>query len=119
MDEVELADMTKLVRDFALGVVSAQRFMDDYSNFYYYAALDGHEASRALCAGDVVRLGLAVELHRRIQEDVLNRVSLDPNFSTEALQMAGRLTASEAREAALRVCASVGIDAILSAVGRP
>lgn len=92
--------------------------MDDYSNFYYYAALDGHEASRALCAGDVVRLGLAVELHRRIQEDVLNRVSLDPNFYRSAAD-GGRLTASEAREAALRVCASVGIDAILSAVGRP
>ena len=119
MDEVELADMTKLVRDFALGVVSAQRFMDDYSNFYYYAALDGHEASSALYAGDVVRVGLAVELHRRIQEDVLNRVSLHPNISTEALQMAGRSTASEAREAALRVCASVGIDAISSAAGRP
>jgi len=119
MDEVELADMTKLVRDFALGAVSVQRFIDDYSNFYYYAALDGHEASSALCAGDVVRVGLAVELHRRIQEDVLNRVSLHPNFSTEALRMAGRSTASEALEAALRVCASVGIDAILSAAGRP
>ena len=114
-----LADMTKLVRDFALGVVSAQRFMDVYSNFYYCASLDVHEASSALCAGDVVRLGIAVDLHRRIQEDVLSRISLDPNLSTEALQMAGRLTASEAREAALRVYAMVGIDAILSAVGRP
>ena len=115
--EMELAEMTKLVRDFALGFISTQSFIDQYSNFYYYEALDGHETSSAMREEDVVRLGPVVELHRRIQEDVVNKVSLDPNFSAEALQMAGRLTASEAQELALRICASVGIDAVLSAVG--
>jgi len=115
--EIDLIKMTRLVREFALGAVNAQSFIDEYSNFYYYEALDGHEASSALPAGDTVRLSLAVELHRRIQEEVVNKISLDPEFSIESLKMAGRLTASEARERALRICTDVGIEAVLAAVG--
>ncbi|KIP86778.1 MULTISPECIES: hypothetical protein [unclassified Stenotrophomonas] len=116
-NDAGLIKMTMLVRDFALGTVNAQSFIDEYSNFYYYEALDGHEASSAMHYGDMVRPGPAVELHRRIQEEVVNKISLDPEFSAEALKMAGRLTASEARERALRICTDVGIDAVLSAVG--
>lgn len=116
-NEVGLITMTKLVKEFALGDINAQSFIDKYSNFYYYEALDGHEASSAIRVGDIARLSPAIELHRRIQEEVVNKISLDPDFSTEALKMAGRLTASEAQELALRICADVGIEAVLSAVG--
>ncbi|MGE8215582.1 hypothetical protein [Stenotrophomonas sp. HMWF003] len=115
-NEAGLIQMTRLVKEFALGAVNAQSFIDTYSNFYYYEALDGHEDSSAIHAGDRVRLGPAIELHRRIQEEVVNRISFDPEFSAEALKTAGRLTAAEARALALEICADVGIEAVLSAV---
>lgn len=58
----------------------------------------------------------AVELHRRIQEEVVNKISLDKEFSTEVLKAAARLTASGAEELTLRICADVGIETVLSAV---
>lgn len=114
--EVGLIEMTRLVREFALGAITAQNFIDKYSNFYCYEALDGHEASSALRPGDLGRLGAAIELHRRIQEEVVNKISLDKEFSTEVLKAAGRLAASEAQELALRICADVGIEAVVSAI---
>lgn len=115
-NEAGLIQMTRLVKEFALGAVNAQSFIDTYSSFYYYEALDGHEDSSAIHAGDGVRLGPAIELHRRIQEEVVNRISFDPEFSAEALKTAGRLTTAEARALALEICADVGIEAVLSAV---
>lgn len=37
-NEAGLIQMTRLVKDFALGAVNAQSFIDKYSNFYYYEA---------------------------------------------------------------------------------
>ncbi|MGF6418249.1 hypothetical protein ABH900_001728 [Stenotrophomonas sp. AN71] len=115
-DEEAFVEMTRLVGSFAVGAVAAQDFIGRYSNFYYYDALDGHEASSALQPEHMQRLGRAVELHRRIQEEVVNRISLDAGYSVEALKLAGRLGPSEAQELALRICAEVGIEAILSAI---
>lgn len=116
-DPAGIIDMTRLVRDFALGAVNAQSFIDNYANFYYCEALDGHEDSSLLHAEERARLGPAVELHRRIQEEVVNQIALDAEALPEVLKMAGRVTASEARERALRICAEVGTEAVLLAIG--
>ncbi|WP_409461107.1 hypothetical protein ACK1O1_05865 [Stenotrophomonas maltophilia] len=111
--EAAIIEMTKLVRGFALGAVDARAFIEKYSNFYYYEALDGHEDSSALLPGSMMMLGPAIELHRRVQEDVVNRISFDAGLSAEAMRMAGRLSPAEARERALTICADVGIEAVL------
>lgn len=115
---VGLAEKTRLVREFALGALSAQDFVDGYSNFYYYEALDGHEASSALQSEQLIALGPAVELHRRIQEQVVNKIWLDAEFSIQELEMAGRLNVSEARALALRICADIDIESVLSTINR-
>ncbi|CAH0063519.1 conserved protein of unknown function [Stenotrophomonas maltophilia] len=114
--EAAIIEMTKLVREFALGSVDAQVFIEKYSNFYYYEALDGHEASSALHPERKMKLGPAIELHRRVQEDVVNKISFDAGLSAEAMRMAGRLSPTQAREQALRICADVGIEVVLSAI---
>jgi len=114
--EAAIIEMTKLVREFALGSVDARAFVEKYSNFYYYEALDGHEASSALRPESMMKFGPAIELHRRIQEDVVNNIMFDAGPLAEAMRMAGRLSPVEAREHALRICADVGIDVVLSAI---
>ncbi len=114
--EAAIIEMTKLVKEFALGSVDARAFIEKYSNFYYYEALDGHEASSALRPESMMKLGPAIELHRRVQEDVVNKISFDAGLSAEAMRIAGRVSPAQAREHALRICADVGIEAVLSAI---
>lgn len=78
--EIALIEMTRLVKEFALGSVTAQDFIDRYSNLYYYEALDGHEASGLLRPDILAGLGSAIELYRRIQEAVVNKILLDAGF---------------------------------------
>ncbi|MBN5029325.1 hypothetical protein JY419_07785 [Stenotrophomonas maltophilia] len=115
-EEDAFVEMTRLVGSFAIGAVSPQDFISRYSDFYYYEALDGHEASSALQPEHLQRLGPAIKLHRRIQEEVVNRILLDAGYSTEELKTAGRIGPSEAQELALRICADAGIEAIVSAI---
>lgn len=114
--EAAIIEMARLVRDFALGSVDASIFIEKYSNFYYYEALDGHESSSVLHPESMMKLGPAIELHRRVQEDVVNKISFDAGLSAEEMRMAGRLSPAEAREHALRVCADVGIEVVLSTI---
>ncbi|WP_313435434.1 hypothetical protein [Stenotrophomonas sp.] len=115
--EATLIEMTKLVREFAVGAVGAKDFIESYSSFYHYEALDGHEASSALLPEQLNGLGPAIELHRRIQEEVVNRISLDGRFSVDVLEAAGRIDAFAAREVALRICADVGVEAVMLMIG--
>ncbi|WP_421568661.1 hypothetical protein [Stenotrophomonas sp. PD6] len=111
-----LDEMTLLVQSFASGAVSAREFVEKYSNFYYYEALDGHESLSALSPHDLQRLAPAVELHRRVQEQVVNRLVLDANFTDEQIKLAGRLTESEARLSILKVCEELGLRGTSSAI---
>lgn len=116
--ESRLAEMTLLVQSFASGSVSAREFVEKYSNFYYYEALDGHESSSALEPHDLSKLAPALELHRRVQEEVVNRLALDTNFSDEQMKLAGRLTESGARLHMLKICQEFGLRGTSSAIAR-
>jgi len=109
-----LARMTLLVRNFALGSVPAGDFERQYADFYYYEALDGHEASSALPPDELKRLRYVVELHRRVQIEIVNRLAVDGGFPAEDMRLAGRLTEQQAVEESLRVCADVGVSALLA-----
>ncbi|WP_457318179.1 hypothetical protein [Stenotrophomonas sp. P5_B8] len=107
---------TMLVRRFVCCEISARSFVESYGNFYYYEALDGHEASSALNPAELAKLKFAVELHRRIQEQVVNALVLDSPLSAEALKAAGRLLEPDARAHAQSICAEVGLDALLASM---
>jgi len=107
--ESRLAEMTLLVQSFAPGSVSAREFEEKYSDFYYYEALDGHESSSALEPQYLSKLAPAVELHRRVQEEIVNRLALDANFTEQQMKLAGRLTESEARLHMLKICHELGL----------
>ena len=108
---------TRIVRSFVNGDLSAAAFIAEYANFYYYEALDGHEASSAENHELRASLWIPIDLHRRIQEEVINKIALDPGYSLELLRETGRIDEAEARERARAICAEKGIDAILEGLG--
>lgn len=113
-----LCRATRTVRRFVNGELSAAAFVSEYANFYYYEALDRHEASSARDAEARARFWIPIDLHRRIQEEVVNRIALDPGYSREALKDAGRIDALDAREMARAICAQKGLDAVIECLER-
>lgn len=112
LDE-RLTQMALVVRNFAFGSLSARDFERQYADFYYYEALDGHEPSSALAPRELSRLRYVIELHRRVQLEVVNNLAIDAGFSSDDMKLAGRLTEQEAVKVALRICADVGVQAVL------
>ncbi|WP_139227342.1 MULTISPECIES: hypothetical protein [unclassified Pseudoxanthomonas] len=112
-----LARSTQVVRRFISGELSAQEFISEYDNFFYFEAFDGHEASSAREYEDRARRWIAIELHRRIQEEVVNSIVLS-GYSQEVMRESGRIGELEARERARAICAEKGLDAILEDLGR-
>lgn len=111
---MSLSRATRIVRSFASGNLSAAKFVEDYANFYYYEALDGHETSSAHSTEDErQRFWIAIELHRRIQIEVVNLMLLDSPYSRSEILAAGRIDEAEARERARQICVDKGLDAIL------
>lgn len=108
-----LSEATLIVGRFISGKTSAKVFIESYSNFYYYEALDGHEPTSAQDADERTKYWLAIELHRRIQQEVVNQLALDAAYSREDLKAAGRIDEVEARERALEICAAVGLNSII------
>lgn len=107
---------TELLRDFVRGSISVTSFVENYANFYYYEALDGHEPSSMLDSQMMSKLSFAITLHRRIQEEVVNNVALDSDLSEQALTAVGRLPEREARARARSICADVGLNLILETI---
>jgi len=75
-----LIDATELVRMCADGEIELRPFVDAYGNFYYREALDGHEGGLDI----IQRYRDAVELHQRIQEEVVNKVYI-PSGAMETI----------------------------------
>jgi len=108
-----LFQATLIVRRFVSGELSASAFVKEYANFYYYEALDGHEPSSAHDADERTRYWIPIELHRRIQKEIVNQLMLDSTYSREQLTEAGRIDETEARERTRAICADEGLKTIL------
>lgn len=111
-----LQGATEVVKRFVDGEISAASFIESYSNYYYYEALDGHEPSSAQDVEGRSKYWIAIELHRRIQEEVINRLTLSSNVSVASLHEAGLILEPEARERARAICSDKGVDAILESL---
>jgi hypothetical protein len=86
---------TRLVLDAACKRISIPDFIREYGNFYYYNALDGHEASdegkRLL-----EKYAEATRLHAEVQQCVVDLTYLGDASQKEAYLQAGRIEPDEA-----------------------
>jgi len=111
-----LLDATILIRKFLEGELNLSSFIGEYSNFYYFEALDGHEDSSALGVDIREKYQALIELHRRMQEEVINKVSLSHEFTREQLDAAGLVDELSAKDRAWRICAECGMAAFIKSL---
>ncbi|WP_040552749.1 hypothetical protein [Rheinheimera nanhaiensis] len=71
----QLISASCLVIKCAEKELSVEDFIEKYNNFYYYEALDGHEANseRKKALEDLSQI---IGFHKLVQEDVINNVNL-------------------------------------------
>ena len=83
-----------LLVDVALGRLSLSQFVEQYDNFYWAYALDGHEAE----PGDTVLSALSsrIEPHRRVAEEVLAALASESDALRASYRASGRIGAAEA-----------------------
>jgi hypothetical protein len=88
---------SRLVSDAAAGRVSIPVFLEQYGNFYYAAALDGHENEPEL-SKLIEAMPELVRLHEEIQRRVVDAIYLGPFNDRESLHNAGRVSVQDAEE---------------------
>lgn len=106
-----LIDATSLVLRAETGEIAFDGFLGAYGSFYYYYALDGHEAD-----SDERRilneLDWAIELHRKVQEEVLNQVYIGGDQDRAYLNSIGRIDPEQAKSRLSELCGEVGAEEI-------
>ena len=89
-----LLSATLLVLKVILKKIPFQEFVKIYDNFYYYEALDGHEADE-MQRKILDEFKIIVRLHEKIQLQVMNRLYLG-KANKEKFMEAGRIDEQEA-----------------------
>jgi hypothetical protein len=107
-----LRHFTALVLSVGRNEISLQKFLEAYQNFYHYYALDGHESDAAeRCLLD--EQAEAIDLHRRVQEEVLSLVYMTGDWDRAALNRIGRIDPEQAQQKLAGLCADLRADEIL------
>jgi len=83
-----------LLRCVAAGRLGVVEFLEQYDNFYWAYALDGHEAEPDAAA--LAALSNRIEPHRRVAEEVLAVLAAEPSASQPAYVSSGRIGPTEA-----------------------
>lgn len=106
-----LLDGTARVEALVDGKMSAESFLRTYGNFYYYNALDGHEATPG--QREVLQDNAEVcRLHERVQGIVdLVYAGDKPNPQYEA---AGRILGGEAGRRIVSLAKEMGVSSLVS-----
>lgn len=111
--ESELLDTlraaTALVADAVARRISLREFAERYGSFYYFEALDGHEADageRALLAkhAEVVRL------HEQVQRTVVDLIYAGPEEQKAQYLAAGRIDEAEAVRRLASIAERFGVE---------
>jgi hypothetical protein len=107
----EITHATQVVEQMVLGQRTFPEFKQEYGDYYYAAALDGHEGS--VPAHLRLQTGEAIRLHAVVQ-DILDRTYFDPdNSKGEMYKSAGRITPSDAEMQFQRLATRFDIPEIL------
>ncbi len=88
---------TSLVNRLANKAMSIKQFVSEYDNFFYYEALDGHEADepRRLLLGEFAEL---ISLHEKIQMRVIDLVFLGSKEQKQQYLDTGRISPEAAKQ---------------------
>lgn len=106
--ETELLSATKFAQALASGEVDFQQFVTLYDNYYYSAALDGHEGG-AEYLKFLQENRLLVALHEQVQR-VLDKVYVSPSGEDPAAAPAGRLSIREAEQEIIKLVNTSGLS---------
>lgn len=94
----ELIEANKIIVSFKEGKISFQELVNQYDNFYYSLALDGHEAKPEE-KKIIEKYSELISVHRFLQTQVLDLI-LPKNLESYN-RVSGRITANDA-EALIR-----------------
>lgn len=94
---VSLLKMGLLVEKCVNHKLDVNQFTKEYGNFFYYEALDGHEAN-AEQARVFDQYRESINFHRHIQQDVVDKVYVGSCEQEEEYLKSGRISKSEANE---------------------
>lgn len=92
-----LRSATLLIDDAMNGRISMEEFVKRYDNFYYYEALDGHEADSQI-RQLLDKYRELVLLHEEVQANVVDITYLGPKEDAEEFTAAGRILPEKAAQ---------------------
>ena len=107
-----LYDGTFLVNKVVSDEIDIKSFVKEYNNFYYYNALDGHEADENL-KQLFKKYSDVIELHEQIQTNVVNLVYLKDDGNLQEYLDAGRISVDQALDTIKRITITLQIDKLL------
>ena len=114
-----LLNASLLINKVLKGDCTFQEFVNEYGNFFYYEALDGHEANQQ--EQEVLsQLNDAVDLHRRVQCEVIDLVCFDhsgDSARTKEYLEAGRITPVQARERLEQLSQQCDLESMVEKLG--
>jgi hypothetical protein len=108
-----LQEGTLLVKRVASGEINIQDFIKEYNNFYYYNALDGHEADEALSLL-FQKYSEVIKLHREVQTDVVDLLYVGDDKNISKYSDAGRLSLEQAKARLQNIVESYDFQSLLS-----
>ena len=108
-----LFEGTHLIKKLITNEVDLQYFIKKYANFYHYNALDGHEADEQYNQL-LKKYSNAVELHKKIQTNVVDLLYLGSSDSSPEYIVAGRILPDQSIDLITELASSYKIDDILT-----
>lgn len=104
-----LLTATLLVLELIESKISIKEFMNRYSDFYYYEALDGHEANEEQ-ASALEELADAIEFHKLVQTEIVDKIYLSETELPKQYVDAGRISDDQAVVEIVKLVESTKID---------
>lgn len=108
-----LLEGTRLVQEIASNRVSMESFLKRYDNFYYYNALDGHEADSQETSL-LKKYSTVISLHKDIQTTVVDVVYLGDKASSSEYFRSGRISIEDAMIRIIEISKKYKLDKLLS-----
>lgn len=110
-----LLNSTILVFKVIVKDLSLKDFIKEYGNFYYYEALDGHEADETQ-KKNLDELKMAIQLHEKVQTQVIDLLYLE-EANKEQYMEAGRIDGPEALKRLAEIGEEYNIREVIKQLG--
>jgi len=119
LDEKEfkkiLLNGTRLIQRLIRNEITLENFIKNYNNFYYYNALDGHEADKH----DKKLFGKfsdLLQLHKEIQTNLIDRLYFGDETNSSQYLTAGRILPKHAGEIIKNIVNNYDVDGLIKSL---